>query len=320
MAVETSIPRTRRSLLAGALGGLAAWAATAVGRPPRAQAATGDYLVIGEPNRAGRAQTSLISDALGASFIVQTANESTGATGVFGWASSAGPNRTRGVYGRSDSDVGYGVEASNTAGIQGSGAAVRAMGGQNHGLDAITAHGDSFAVRGVNSAAHAGTGISGRGARIGVEGVAHLVGGAAVHGRGNPGGAVGVLGQGSVGVRGESLLDGGSGVMGIASGIRGRSIGVYGVSSDPTGYGVRAQSAAREGGTGIYAEAFGPTGVAGYFMGRVFATLSYELQESPDLGAPDANQARLFARDSGGKTQLCVRFPTGAVQVIATEP
>jgi hypothetical protein len=36
---------------------------------------------------------------------------------------------------------------------------------------------------------------------------------------------------------------------------------------------------------------------------------------------PPANEARLFARDNGtGKTQLCVRFPTGVVQVIATEP
>lgn len=34
-----------------------------------------------------------------------------------------------------------------------------------------------------------------------------------------------------------------------------------------------------------------------------------------------ANTARLFVRDNGsGKTQLCVIFPTGAVQVISTEP
>jgi hypothetical protein len=37
--------------------------------------------------------------------------------------------------------------------------------------------------------------------------------------------------------------------------------------------------------------------------------------------APPANTAMLFSRDNGsGKTQICVRFPTGAVQVIATEP
>jgi hypothetical protein len=37
--------------------------------------------------------------------------------------------------------------------------------------------------------------------------------------------------------------------------------------------------------------------------------------------APAADRVRLFARDNGsGKTQLCARFATGAVQVIATEP
>lgn len=44
-----------------------------------------------------------------------------------------------------------------------------------------------------------------------------------------------------------------------------------------------------------------------------------ELTGDPAAGA--ANTARLFVKDNGaGKTQLVVRFPTGAVQVIATEP
>lgn len=44
-----------------------------------------------------------------------------------------------------------------------------------------------------------------------------------------------------------------------------------------------------------------------------------ELSADPAAGA--TNSARLYARDNGsGKTQLCVRFATGAVQVIATEP
>ena len=44
-----------------------------------------------------------------------------------------------------------------------------------------------------------------------------------------------------------------------------------------------------------------------------------ELAVDPE--APAANSARLYARDNGaGKTQLCVRFLTGAVQVLATEP
>lgn len=44
-------------------------------------------------------------------------------------------------------------------------------------------------------------------------------------------------------------------------------------------------------------------------------------ERSSDPAAPAANSYRLFSRDNGaGKTQLCVRFATGAVQVLATEP
>lgn len=40
-----------------------------------------------------------------------------------------------------------------------------------------------------------------------------------------------------------------------------------------------------------------------------------------DPGAPSTGRARLFMRDNGsGKTQFCVRFATGAVHVLATEP
>lgn len=43
--------------------------------------------------------------------------------------------------------------------------------------------------------------------------------------------------------------------------------------------------------------------------------------EITDPGAPPANSGNLFFRDNGsGKTQLVARFPTGAVQVISTEP
>lgn len=47
-----------------------------------------------------------------------------------------------------------------------------------------------------------------------------------------------------------------------------------------------------------------------------------ELNElSSDVAAGAANTARFFAKDNGsGKTLLCVRFATGTVQTIATEP
>lgn len=46
-----------------------------------------------------------------------------------------------------------------------------------------------------------------------------------------------------------------------------------------------------------------------------------DIVEISDPAAPPANTARMFTRDNGsGKTQLCVRFNTGVVQVISTEP
>lgn len=51
--------------------------------------------------------------------------------------------------------------------------------------------------------------------------------------------------------------------------------------------------------------------LAGYIEGTEIA----------DASAPASNKGRLYFRDNGaGKTQLVVRFPTGAIQVIATEP
>jgi hypothetical protein len=45
------------------------------------------------------------------------------------------------------------------------------------------------------------------------------------------------------------------------------------------------------------------------------------LTERADPSAPSGNNAYFYCRDGGsGKTQLVVRFPTGAIQVIATEP
>ena len=43
-------------------------------------------------------------------------------------------------------------------------------------------------------------------------------------------------------------------------------------------------------------------------------------EQSADPPAPAANKVVLYARDSGGKTQLVARFPTGAVQEVAIEP
>ena len=45
------------------------------------------------------------------------------------------------------------------------------------------------------------------------------------------------------------------------------------------------------------------------------------MAEQGDPGAPAADYGVLYMRDNGaGKTQLVVRFSSGAVQVIATQP
>jgi hypothetical protein len=75
-------------------------------------------------------------------------------------------------------------------------------------------------------------------------------------------------------------------------------------------------------------------GFAGVLMGSGADTIMYraaagivgvgnllELGEVAAPSAPAANKGRLFLRDNGsGKTQLCIIFNTGAVQVIATQP
>ena len=77
--------------------------------------------------------------------------------------------------------------------------------------------------------------------------------------------------------------------------------------ADPDTYWFRSLTTA-----GVWTASGG--GIEGIGKGVVFT-------EQSDPSAPAANGATLYARDNGsGKTQLCVRFNTGAVQVIATQP
>lgn len=45
-----------------------------------------------------------------------------------------------------------------------------------------------------------------------------------------------------------------------------------------------------------------------------------EIAEMTAPSAPAANNARLFCRDNGGKTELCVMFSDGSVQMIKAQP
>jgi hypothetical protein len=98
------------------------------------------------------------------------------------------------------------------------------------------------------------------------------------------------------------------------------SVGVYSESEKSAvvaaggNYGVRTF-----GTTALYAES---NTTAAEFVGPIKLDGVQEITAvtEPVVAIPP-HTARFFARDNGsGKTQLCVRFPTGAVQVLVTEP
>jgi hypothetical protein len=91
--------------------------------------------------------------------------------------------------------------------------------------------------------------------------------------------------------------------------------GVFGESWESDGVSGKANGS----GNGVHGEA--GSGWAGYFEGKVLTTKYHEIVGINTPPAPSASRARLFVRvNASGKTQLCVRFPTGAVKVLATEP
>lgn len=275
MAAETSLPRSRRSLLAAAAGGLAALVVGALDRPVATRAAAGDPLILGQANDAGTSQTILSNAGLGAAFTLKSTNQAGGASGIFGWSSSAGPNATRGVYGKADGENSYGIYGRQ-AGPTGSGAAIYAEGNSHHGLDASTTFGQTYAVRGINaSPLGAGTAIYGEVTTT----------------------ALGI----SAGVRGANEGTGPGG------------IGVYGTHKG-SGDGVVGDSSFGRGVVGV-GDSYGV-----YSVGPLGGTSFIELPEISAPSNPAADQARLFVRDFGGKTQICALFAGGSIVVMAIEP
>ena len=103
-------------------------------------------------------------------------------------------------------------------------------------------------------------------------------------------------------------------------GIVGSSVSKHGVQGkSENGAGVYAVST---NGDGLVARHQNGPGWAGRFHGDVLIQGNCTLKERPSTpAAPTADRAQLFLRDSGsGKSELCVQFATGPVQVLATEP
>ena len=249
---------SRRALLAGALGGIGAWAASAIGRPNRVLGADGETVVVGGEHTA--TSVTKFSNLTNSDAVLW--GESSSSLGVKGSSVSS-----LGVFGESTNNVGVSGISGSHIGVQGYSATGRGVYGSSS---------TSYGVHGVTSGA----------------------------------GQAGMVGHGA---------EDGTGVLGV-SGLIAFSAkaktGVFGYAAQDSGsVGVRGESPA---GFGVYGKT--STGYAGFFNGKVYSSQFYELGEVATPAAPVAHKARLFIRDFGGKAQLCVRFHTGAVRVLATEP
>jgi hypothetical protein len=285
-------PRSRRALLAGLIGGAGAWVAAAIGHPAATRAAAGDPLILGQTNSAGTAATRLNTSSSGGAFWMTQNGSGSGVRGE-SWHGAGGVFVT---HARSRA----GLEAQNLASTSGSGSAILAQtyapytygvwAQQNGGGNAAAVRADGNLTNGViaetNANGNYGVWATNSAAGIAIQGYAVSTG---------------------CGVRGTSPsgmgVNGSSGSYVGVAGYSDSNDGVQGVST--TGFGVHGLS------TSSY---------AGYFDGPVYGKTHVDLAETATPTAPAANTARLFVRDSGGKTQLCVLFPTGAIQVLAIEP
>ena len=256
----------RRSVIAGAVGGVAGLLAGRLGRPDPATAAAGSPLIIGsQTNDAGAADTQLLTSSNVVAF--KLLQQGPG-TALMGYTDTA-TGTTRGVYGRVDSPNGDGIQARN-AGAAGNGAGLRAYGGANFGIIATTDSG-SAAVFGQNNGAGQARGVTGVGAYAGLYGSGSTYG---VYGSGS----TGVYGSGGSGIGVHGYSTTGIGVQGFggetqsgatAYGVYGYSAsvngtGVFGQATSGSGttYGVRGQ-ATSSGGVGVYGFSGGGNGVRG---------------------------------------------------------
>jgi hypothetical protein len=267
MTIDTTTPRSRRKLLAGLVGTLAAAAATTLGRVQPAAAHDADDVRLGGSNSAiiitsitNTATNGTAFEGIGTGFGEGVFGLSDSGAGVYGSSSS-------GIAVQADSTSGYGVfsdsgsatlpaavgrSLSNNTGVQGySGTdsppaspaktGVYGYADQDAGARGVT--GESTSGRGVNGIATSGTGV--RGASTTGEGV-----------RG--------VSSGSNGVAGTSAS-------GVASGVYGENTaggaGIYGRSSSGTGNGAFGESIS---GTGVQGAT--TSGVGGLFSAGATGT------------------------------------------------
>jgi hypothetical protein len=217
---QGAAPRSRRAILAAGLTGLAGAVAATLGRPAPAAAAPGSPLILGsQTNSSGGTDTQVLANSSVVTFKLLQQGPGTALMGYTTPLTGA----TRGVYGRVDSPNGYGIQGRSGAGSAGTGAAIQAIGVNNHGLDAATDNTAKYAVQAVNNAS--GTAIYASGGASGIHAVAtgslpgvvaESTNGVAVYGNGQGGVFGQASGESSAGVDGEAYGLSGAGVAGGA--------------------------------------------------------------------------------------------------------
>ena len=239
-------PRSRRAVIAGALGGVAGLIAGRLAGPGRVAAAPGASVVLGsEVNNAANELTQVLSSSGDTSFrIVNTVG-----TALMGHVQATG-GTGRGVYGRVDTPDGDGMQARNGATGHGSGAAIRAFGDKNDAIVATVTN-DSY---GLHASGSTNVAIYGSGFQAGVlgRGFRAVIGEASTT-------------QGSIGIHGVNTAStdafavfghasgtlNARGVYGYASAASGITYGVYGLAESASGIGVRGSGASGSIGTGV---------------------------------------------------------------------
>jgi hypothetical protein len=234
MAIDTerTEPRSRRAVLAGALGGVAAVLASRFGSPDRTSAAAGGPVVMGAANSAGTTNTSLATSSTGVAYLVTqngtgTALRGIANNGIAGFFTSANGTGVSGVTAKNNQ---FGVYGANDAIAYGGGEAIRANGQQNHGLVATSADTAAIAVKAIHSG---------------------------VNGKAIVGQATATTGSNGQAVAGQADGQNGIGVYGLATSATGTPIGVAGTSQAPAGNAVYGQMLAGSYGNGVAVRADG---------------------------------------------------------------
>lgn len=264
--VDQSVPRSRRALLAGGLGGLAALALEALGRPARTNAADGQTVVVG-----GEYDSSSPT---------KITNGSAGDPGIAIWGAS---NQSVGVYGSSSGGAGVVGETSSGNGVHGFGtsAGVRGEGSAYgvYGTGSVGVAGFSPTAIGIQAVGQTGLQAQGTDIAILVAGVPNT----GVHAAGQDRAIYGKSTFGH-GIVGETTVGSKQAVLGLSSGTT-QGTAIYGYSGTgteptaPTRTGVYGYAAQGGDSRGVFGRTTGGQGVRGQ------ATSGYGVRGVADKGS-----------------------------------